>query len=136
MKILLTGHRGYIGAVAAPLLQAAGHEVTGLSHSRAGHGLIQLDLTKQDEVGKLFEGIQPNCLLPLYLAAFVMTSGLSPSLGVIHCAAERRPDVAEKVCISHVFVHAISEIQLQGHRWNKEGMPAAIRCSVLTLLVF
>ncbi len=30
MKILLTGHKGYIGAVAAPLLQAAGHEVVGL----------------------------------------------------------------------------------------------------------
>ena len=30
MKILLTGHKGYIGAVAGPLLQAAGHEVVGL----------------------------------------------------------------------------------------------------------
>jgi nucleoside-diphosphate-sugar epimerase len=30
MKILLTGHRGYIGAVAAPLLAEAGHQVTGL----------------------------------------------------------------------------------------------------------
>jgi nucleoside-diphosphate-sugar epimerase len=30
MRILVTGHRGYIGAVTAPLLRAAGHEVTGL----------------------------------------------------------------------------------------------------------
>jgi nucleoside-diphosphate-sugar epimerase len=30
MKVLLTGHKGYIGAVAAPILQAAGHEVIGL----------------------------------------------------------------------------------------------------------
>ncbi|HZR63538.1 MAG TPA: SDR family oxidoreductase [Terriglobales bacterium] len=30
MKILLTGHTGYIGAVAGPVLQAAGHEVVGL----------------------------------------------------------------------------------------------------------
>jgi len=30
MKVLLTGHRGYIGTVAAPELAAAGHEVTGL----------------------------------------------------------------------------------------------------------
>jgi len=30
MKVLLTGHKGYIGAVAAPVLRAAGHEVTGL----------------------------------------------------------------------------------------------------------
>lgn len=30
MKVLLTGHRGYIGAVAAPMLRQAGHEVVGL----------------------------------------------------------------------------------------------------------
>src|SRR5437879_1899491 len=30
MKILLTGHKGYIGAVAAPMLRNAGHEVIGL----------------------------------------------------------------------------------------------------------
>ena len=30
MKILLTGHHGYIGAVTGPLLHAAGHDVTGL----------------------------------------------------------------------------------------------------------
>ncbi len=30
MKILLTGHKGYIGAVAATMLQSAGHEVVGL----------------------------------------------------------------------------------------------------------
>jgi nucleoside-diphosphate-sugar epimerase len=29
MNVLLTGHKGYIGAVAAPLLRAAGHEVSG-----------------------------------------------------------------------------------------------------------
>jgi nucleoside-diphosphate-sugar epimerase len=30
MKLLLTGHKGYIGAVAAPILQSAGHDVVGL----------------------------------------------------------------------------------------------------------
>src|SRR6266568_4586159 len=30
MKVLLTGHRGYIGAVAGPVLSVAGHEVVGL----------------------------------------------------------------------------------------------------------
>ena len=30
MKILLTGHKGYIGAVAGPILRSAGHEVIGL----------------------------------------------------------------------------------------------------------
>lgn len=30
MRVLLTGHKGYIGAVAAPMLRSAGHEVVGL----------------------------------------------------------------------------------------------------------
>jgi len=30
MRVLLTGHKGYIGAVAGPMLQSAGHEVVGL----------------------------------------------------------------------------------------------------------
>src|ERR1700690_3088664 len=30
MRILLTGHKGYIGAVAAPILHSAGHDVVGL----------------------------------------------------------------------------------------------------------
>lgn len=30
MRILVTGHKGYIGAVAVPLLRAAGHDVVGL----------------------------------------------------------------------------------------------------------
>jgi nucleoside-diphosphate-sugar epimerase len=30
MRILLTGHKGYIGAVAGPMLHSAGHEVVGL----------------------------------------------------------------------------------------------------------
>src|ERR1700679_723976 len=29
MKILVTGHLGYVGAVMVPILRAAGHEVTG-----------------------------------------------------------------------------------------------------------
>ena len=30
MKVLITGHRGYIGAVMCKFMTAAGHEVTGL----------------------------------------------------------------------------------------------------------
>ncbi|MGV9310676.1 NAD-dependent epimerase/dehydratase family protein [Streptomyces sp. NPDC003691] len=30
MRVLLTGHQGYLGTVMAPVLEAAGHEVTGL----------------------------------------------------------------------------------------------------------
>src|SRR5262249_26872901 len=30
MKVLITGHKGYIGAVAVPVFRAAGHDLTGL----------------------------------------------------------------------------------------------------------
>ena len=30
MRVLLTGHQGYLGTVMAPVLTAAGHEVVGL----------------------------------------------------------------------------------------------------------
>ncbi|MFL5487281.1 MAG: NAD-dependent epimerase/dehydratase family protein, partial [Gemmatimonadaceae bacterium] len=30
MRILVTGHNGYIGSVLAPMVRAAGHEVVGL----------------------------------------------------------------------------------------------------------
>ena len=33
MKVLVTGHHGYIGSVAAPFLAAQGHEVTGARHA-------------------------------------------------------------------------------------------------------
>ncbi len=37
MKILLTGHKGYIGSVAGPMLQAAGHDVVGLDTDLYGN---------------------------------------------------------------------------------------------------
>jgi nucleoside-diphosphate-sugar epimerase len=61
MRILLTGHKGYIGAVAGPILQSGGHEVVGLDSElfvgcdfgKATHGIPEVrkdlrDLTKAD----------------------------------------------------------------------------------------
>jgi len=47
MKILLTGHKGYIGSVAWPMLQSAGHEVVG----------IDSDLFSGCDFGELAPGI-------------------------------------------------------------------------------
>ena len=38
MKVLVTGHKGYIGAVAVPMLQARGHEVVGLDTNLFAEG--------------------------------------------------------------------------------------------------
>ncbi|KAG6918388.1 hypothetical protein DXG01_014789 [Tephrocybe rancida] len=68
---------GVLGTAVREAFLNANHDVLGLSYSRSGEGLVQLDLTKEDEVVKVFTGFKPNW--------------------VIHCAAERRPDVAEKL---------------------------------------
>jgi len=47
MRILLTGHKGYIGAVAGPMLRSAGHDVVGLDNNLFGgcdFGLVAADL--------------------------------------------------------------------------------------------
>ncbi len=40
MRVLVTGHLGYIGCVAVPVLQAAGHEVVGLDTDLYRHGTL------------------------------------------------------------------------------------------------
>ena len=52
MRVLLTGHKGYIGAVAGPMLRSAGHDVTGLDTDLfAGCDLLELD-SKIPEIRK------------------------------------------------------------------------------------
>ncbi len=66
MKLLVTGHQGYIGAVAVPLLQAAGHEVVGLdsgffsgcSFGRFDDGVTALDLDLRDVQTEHLRGIE------------------------------------------------------------------------------
>jgi len=68
MKVLLTGHKGYIGAVAVPMLHSAGYEVVGLDadlfagceFGKAGAEIAEIrkdirDLTKTDVEG--FEAV-------------------------------------------------------------------------------
>ncbi|PFH49932.1 hypothetical protein AMATHDRAFT_62246 [Amanita thiersii Skay4041] len=76
MKVVVTGASGVLGSAVHKAFRSTGHEVLSLSHSRKGNGLVQLDLTNSTEVEKTFENFHPEW--------------------VIHCAAERRPDVAEK----------------------------------------
>ena len=53
MKILLTGHKGYIGAVAVPMLRSAGHEVVGFDTDlfegcEFGNGLENIPEIRKD----------------------------------------------------------------------------------------
>ncbi|POW11962.1 hypothetical protein PSHT_08226, partial [Puccinia striiformis] len=79
MKILITGGSGLLGRAVVDRFRneenKANHEVTSLSFTRVGPGLEKVDLRDEELVSKLIRNLKPDVL--------------------IHCAAERRPDVAE-----------------------------------------
>ncbi|KAF8903297.1 hypothetical protein CPB84DRAFT_1845842 [Gymnopilus junonius] len=76
MKVVVTGASGVLGSAVFSAFKNAGFDIIGLAKSRTGDGLQQLDLTSSDDVDEFFRKTKPDW--------------------VIHCAAERRPDVAEK----------------------------------------
>ncbi|KZT23720.1 NAD(P)-binding protein [Neolentinus lepideus HHB14362 ss-1] len=76
MKVIVTGASGVLGTAVYAAFKKGGHEVLGLANSRATGELKKVNITNKGETEAVFKEFQPNW--------------------VIHCAAERRPDVAEK----------------------------------------
>ncbi|KII87630.1 hypothetical protein PLICRDRAFT_42137 [Plicaturopsis crispa FD-325 SS-3] len=78
MKVIITGASGVLGsAIYADFTRSpAEHTVLGLAHSNPRPGLTQLDLLDEKRVEEVFASFNADW--------------------VVHCAAERRPDVAEK----------------------------------------
>ncbi|MBW0530157.1 hypothetical protein O181_069872 [Austropuccinia psidii MF-1] len=76
MKVIVTGGSGLLGRSVVKRFNDNGHSVLGLSLTRNGDGLQKIDLRDEHKVKDLIIGFRPDIL--------------------IHCAAERRPDVAEK----------------------------------------
>ncbi|KAJ3570133.1 hypothetical protein NP233_g4595 [Leucocoprinus birnbaumii] len=75
-KIVITGASGVLGSAIYRALKTTNHAVIGLANSRAQGGLSKIDLTDQSAIQDFLRESKPDW--------------------VIHCAAERRPDVAEK----------------------------------------
>lgn len=107
MRILLTGHKGYIGTVAGPLLRAAGHDVVGLDadlfagcdfgESAAVIPEVRKDIrdvTKSDVAGfdavvhlaalsnDLLGNLDPQLTLSINHRASVRLAGLAKAAGV------------------------------------------------------
>lgn len=76
MQILLTGASGMFGRAVMACLKAAGHNVTGLCHSRHNPTLTICDLTRKEEIDALFANNRFEA--------------------VVHLAALRKPDDCEK----------------------------------------
>lgn len=77
-RALITGASGLLGRIVkrAFTSQSQNWEVLGTAFTRVKEDLIALDLTKENEVFKAVQNFKPHV--------------------IIHCAAERRPDVVEK----------------------------------------
>ncbi|OZJ05359.1 hypothetical protein BZG36_01532 [Bifiguratus adelaidae] len=76
MKVLVTGASGLLGRAVVRELTHSNIEVIGTAFSRANDELIKLDLRDKDAVAAALEQWKPDA--------------------IVHCAAERRPDVAAK----------------------------------------
>ncbi|VDB96028.1 unnamed protein product [Peniophora sp. CBMAI 1063] len=76
MKVIVTGASGVLGTAVYDAFKSAGHETLGLAFSRPAGDLKKVDLLNQGETEEVFLSYKPDW--------------------VIHCAAERKPDVAEK----------------------------------------
>ncbi|KAF9545771.1 hypothetical protein EC957_010519 [Mortierella hygrophila] len=76
MRVLITGASGLLGRAVVTEFKNAGHEVVGVAFSRAKGDLKKLDLEDSNAVQAFVDAENPDV--------------------IVHCAAERRPDVVEK----------------------------------------
>ncbi|GJJ76460.1 dTDP-4-dehydrorhamnose reductase [Entomortierella parvispora] len=76
MRVLVTGASGLLGRAVAAEFKNAGHEVIGIAFTRAKGDLKKLDLEDSAAVEAFIDEEKPDV--------------------IVHCAAERRPDVVEK----------------------------------------
>ncbi|MES1914755.1 MAG: hypothetical protein MHM6MM_006793 [Cercozoa sp. M6MM] len=75
MPVVVTGATGLLGRAVLACFKSANIDVIGLGFSRAEGEIRKLDLTDSEAVGAFLAETAPEC--------------------VVHCAAERRPDVIQ-----------------------------------------
>lgn len=75
-RVLVTGASGVLGRQVHRIFKARGWTLLGLAYSRATCPLVRCNLFEEEEIAAQFSSFRPDI--------------------VVHCAAERRPDVLEK----------------------------------------
>jgi len=105
IKVVVTGASGILGSAVFNALQKFDqYHVIGLAHSRPSPELVQLDLLDTERLEVFLKEQRPDW--------------------VIHCAAERRPDIAEKAenrewveKLNTTLPAALSELSLPSNKW-------------------
>ncbi|XP_029375924.1 methionine adenosyltransferase 2 subunit beta isoform X2 [Echeneis naucrates] len=92
LRVLVTGATGLLGRAVCREFQNNGWLVTGTGYRRARPRLLRCDLTDEDAIKGLLQECQPDV--------------------IVHCAAERRPDVVERhtEAAVNLNVHATSTL--------------------------
>lgn len=131
MRVLVTGHRGYIGAVLVPLVQEAGHEVVGLdSGLYAGCEVQPLTPVKElvkdlrDVEAKDLEGI--DAVIHLAALSNDPLGDLDPRLtyAINHEASVRLAEVAKRAGVRrYLFASSCSVYGVEGNAMADEESP-------------
>lgn len=108
MRLLVTGHNGYIGTVLTPMLMAEGHEVTGLDSDLYERCTFGERIPQVPEIRKDIRDVEPTDLegfeAVIHLAALSNDplGNLSPDLTyeINHVAAVRLAKLAKQVGVS------------------------------------
>lgn len=129
MRVLVTGHKGYIGTVLVPMLKARGHEVIGYDSdlyrdSTFGEGLVEVPEIIKDirEVEtKDLEGVE--AVLHLAGLSNDPLGNLNPKLTyeINHKASVRLAELSKKVGVSRfIFSSSCSNYGAGGTSWLTE----------------
>jgi len=134
MRILLTGHEGYIGAVMAPMLQAAGHDVVGLdsglfaecTFGREPEPIPALSKDVRDLAPADLEGF--DAVLHLAGLSNDPLGDLNPGLTyeINHAASVRMAELARKAGVSrYLFASSCSNYGSAGDDFRTEDSELA-----------
>lgn len=129
MRVLVTGHQGYIGTVLVPMLLAAGHEVAGLDsdlyeRSTFGKALPSIPTTKKDIRDVQLKDLQGFAAV-LHLAGLSNDplGNLNPQLTyeINHLATVRIAALAKQAGASrYIFSSSCSNYGAGGQDWLTE----------------
>jgi nucleoside-diphosphate-sugar epimerase len=130
MRVLLTGHKGYIGTVMTPMLQKAGHEVVGLDSDLYRNSTYGTDMPKVREIIKDIRDIEKQDLHGIdgiiHLAGLSndMLGDLNPKLTyeINHAASVRLAEIARSLGINrYVFASSCSNYGAAGDGFQDES---------------
>ena len=129
MRVMITGHRGYIGTIMVPMVQNAGHEVVGLDSDLYRNSTYGKGMPEVDEIIKDIRDIEKEDLRGV--DAIIHLAGLSndvlgdlnPELtyDINHKASVRMAEMAKELGIRRfVFASSCSNYGAAGNQMQTE----------------